>query len=146
MKKILLYTALISLSVSCSDFLTTQPSDFMIEENYYKTEKHFETALVSVYDALGQRLDQRMGSRVHLGLFQSGIQDLHNQLTNQNADDQDDDCNQNIGSQRQALGHRPVFNGFPHNFHSFSVFDVLIIAIFTVESRAFPFLRKVSLF
>lgn len=54
MKKILLYTALISLSVSCSDFLTTQPSDFMIEENYYKTEKHFETALVSVYDALGQ--------------------------------------------------------------------------------------------
>ncbi len=45
---------LVLMTVACSDFLTVQPTDFLTENSYYKTEKHFETALISVYDVLGQ--------------------------------------------------------------------------------------------
>ena len=53
MKRILLFV-LATLTVSCSDFLTVQPTDFLTEDSYYKKKEHFEAALVSVYDVLGQ--------------------------------------------------------------------------------------------
>lgn len=53
MKKIAIFFILFSL-VGCKDFLEKIPTDFVSPQSYYKTEKDLETALVGVYDMLGQ--------------------------------------------------------------------------------------------
>lgn len=53
MKKIIIFFIVLSL-VSCKKFLEKIPTDFTAPESYYNTEKDLETALVGVYDMLGQ--------------------------------------------------------------------------------------------
>lgn len=48
------FIALLAIIISCDDFLSTKPSDFLSPNNYYKTEKELENALNGVYDILGQ--------------------------------------------------------------------------------------------
>lgn len=52
MKKILLFTILISGLCSCSKVLETQPTDFLAPETYYNTEAQIQSALTGVYDCL----------------------------------------------------------------------------------------------
>lgn len=42
-----------STVVGCSKFLDTKPSDFFATETYYETEEQLNTALIGVYDQLG---------------------------------------------------------------------------------------------
>jgi len=37
----------------CTDFLTTEPQDFISPENYYKTEEEVYSALGATYRTLG---------------------------------------------------------------------------------------------
>ncbi len=53
MKKILIFLAILSFT-GCKDFLEKIPTDFTSPESYYNTEKDLETALIGVYDILGQ--------------------------------------------------------------------------------------------
>lgn len=57
MKKILIIFSILfsGTFTSCEKFITTLPQDFISPETYYRTETELNTALVGVYDILGQR-------------------------------------------------------------------------------------------
>ena len=44
---------IISITTSCTNFLSTEPNDFVSPENYYLTENDLNAALTGVYDVMG---------------------------------------------------------------------------------------------
>lgn len=57
MKKIIIIFSILlsSTFISCEKFIETLPEDFISPETYFRTEEELNTALVGVYDVLGQR-------------------------------------------------------------------------------------------
>lgn len=56
MKRVIIYYSLIAsvlFSTACSDFLDTEPKDFLAPENFYNTEEDVVNSLAAVYSTLG---------------------------------------------------------------------------------------------
>ncbi|MNK00524.1 SusD family protein [compost metagenome] len=53
---------------SCKKFLDTEPSDFKTPQNYYNTESELNTALVGVYNKLGDERTYRRGLFTYLAI------------------------------------------------------------------------------
>lgn len=70
MKRIiyLLCIMLISSFTSCENFLDVEPSDFKTPENYFSTENELNTALIGVYNKLGDERTYRRGLFTYLAI------------------------------------------------------------------------------
>lgn len=59
--------------LSCEEFLQEEPKSFLAPENYYQNERDLFTALVGVYDALGDNSESFLARRLHyITWFTSG--------------------------------------------------------------------------